>query len=107
MDIMWWSWWRSLKTSQHSSHLSADINTGEAPQGQSGSGDDKTKRAVEITKEVERHCKVVDDALLFNNSIKGNLYHTTDYLKLCGDNRITFNSKKFHGWDGELCESSA
>ena len=62
-----------------------------APQGQSGSGDGYTKTADEITKEVERHCKVVDDALLYDDSIEANFHHTFDYQKLCGDNSITFS----------------
>ena len=52
-------------------------------------------RADEITKAVERQCKVVDDALLYDNMVEGNFYHTFDYLKLCGDNGITFNKEKF------------
>ena len=43
----------------------------------------------------ERHCKVVDDGLLYDQTIEGNFYHTFDYLKLCGDNGITFNVDKF------------
>ena len=66
-----------------------------APQGQSESCDTYPKRADKITKEVERHCKVVDNTLLYNKSIKMNFNHTFDYLKLCGDNGITFNSEKF------------
>ena len=42
-----------------------------------------------------RQCKVVDDTLLFDNIISGNFFHTFDYLKLCGDNGITFNEEKF------------
>ena len=37
----------------------------------------------------------VDNVLLYDNNIEGNFYHTFDYLKLCGDNGITFNKKKF------------
>ena len=40
-----------------------------APQGQSGSGDAYTRRADEITKDVERHCKVVDDAMVYNKEV--------------------------------------
>ena len=65
-----------------------------APQGQSGSGDAYTKRADEIAMEVERQCNVVDDMLLYDDSIEGNFYHTFDYLKWCEDNEITFNSEK-------------
>ena len=34
---------------------------------------------------------MVDNTLLFDDSISGNF----DYLKLCGDNGITFNEEKF------------
>ena len=66
-----------------------------ALQGQSGSGDAYTKRADEITKDVEWQRKVVNDALLYDNSIEGIFYHTFDFLKLCGDNGIKFNKEKF------------
>ena len=59
------------------------------------SGDTYTRRADDITKEVPRQCKVVDDTLLYDESISGNFYHMFDYLKLCGDNGITFNEDKF------------
>ena len=64
-------------------------------QGQSEAGDSYTPKADEITKDMERQCKVVDDALLFNDDITGNFFHTFDYLKLCGDNGITFNKFQF------------
>ena len=66
-----------------------------APQGHVCSGDAYTHRADDITKDVTRQCKVLDDTLLFDNSISGNFFHTFDYLKLCGDNGITFNEEKF------------
>ena len=37
----------------------------------------------------------MDNTLLFEDDIKGNFYHIFDYLKLCGDNGITFNKEKF------------
>ena len=48
--------------------------------------------AVEITKDVKRQCKVVDNALLYDNNITGNFFHIFVYLKLCG---IIFNKEKF------------
>ena len=38
---------------------------------------------------------MVDDTILYDDSMSGNFYHTFDYLKLCGDNGITFNEDKF------------
>ena len=43
---------------------------------------------------MEWQCKVVDNALLYDDNIEGNFYHT-NFLKLCGDNGIKFNKEKF------------
>ena len=59
------------------------------------SGDMYTSRTDNITTAVERQCKVMDYTLLYDNNIAGNFCHTWDYLKLCGDNSITFNEEKF------------
>ena len=96
-----WNGYHAVELEEESRDLTAFITPfgryryRRAPQGQSGSGDAYTKRADEITKEVERQCKVVDDALLYDDDIKGNFFHIFDYLKLCGDNGITFNKDKF------------
>ena len=37
----------------------------------------------------------MDDGLLYDQTSEDNFYHTFDYLKLCGDNGITFNVDKF------------
>ena len=97
-----WNGYRTVELDEESCNLTTFIMPfgrylyRRAPQGQSGFGDTYTKRADEITKEVERQCKVVDDAiiaaLLYDDNIEGNFYHTFDYLKLCGDNGITFNN---------------
>ena len=96
-----WNGYRTVELDEESHNLTAFITPfgryryRRAPQGQSGPGDTYTKRTDEITKEVERQCKVVDDAvidaLLYDDNIEGNFYHTFDNLKLCGDNEITFN----------------
>ena len=86
-----WNGYHAVQLEEESQNLTAFITAfgcyryRRAPQGKSGSGDAYTKRADKITKEVERHYKVVDDALLYNDSIKANFHHTFDYLKLCGD----------------------
>ena len=96
-----WNGYRTVELDKEARNLTAFImpfgryRYRRAPQGQSGPGDTYTKRTDEITKEVERQCKVVDDAvidaLLYDDNIEGNFYHTFDNLKLCGDNGITFN----------------
>ena len=42
---------------------------------------------------------MVDDALLYNDSMKANFRHTFDYLKLCRDNGIMFSCEKL-----QFCE---
>ena len=59
------------------------------------SEDAYTHRADNITRDVKRQCKVVDDTLVYDDTITGNFWHTWDYLKLYGDNGITFNEEKF------------
>ena len=63
------------------------------------SGDTYTRRADDITGNIKDQCKVVDDTLLYNNTLTGNFFHIFDDLKLCGDNGITFNEEKF-----QLCQ---
>ena len=66
-----------------------------ALQGHICSGDAYTRRTDDITKDVIDQCKVVDDMLLYDDDINSNFFHTFDYLKLCGDNGMTFNEEKF------------
>ena len=39
--------------------------------------------------------KIVDDSLLWDNSIEDTFWHTLEYIELCGKNGIVFNPKKF------------
>ena len=50
-----------------------------------------TRRADEITKDVKNLSKVIDDSLLYDETVEGNFWKTFDFLKLCGDHGITFN----------------
>ena len=65
------------------------------PQGYSASGDAYTHRTDNITKDVERKLKIVDDSLLYDNTIEESFYHTWDYLTTCAENGIVANLKKF------------
>ena len=38
---------------------------------------------------------MVDNTLLYDDDITRNFFCTFEYLKLCGDNSITFNEEKF------------
>ena len=66
-----------------------------APQGFHASGDAYTRRFDDITKEFSRVSRIVDDSLLYDQSIEDAFWHTCDYLKHCSDNGIIFNADKF------------
>ena len=81
-----WNGYHAMKLVEESRNLTAFITPYgryhycRAPQGYVCSGDAYTHRADNITKDVTHQCKVVDDTLLFDDSISGNFYHTFDYL---------------------------
>lgn len=66
-----------------------------APQGFHGSGDGYTRRTDDITSDVERKRRCVDDSLLYDTSIEEAFWHTIDYIILCHENGIIFNREKF------------
>merc|ERR1712082_353633 len=96
-----WNGYHAVELDEKSRNLTAFITPfgryryRRAPQGHVCSWDAYTRMADDITKDVVRQCKVVDDTLLYDDSIEGNFFHIFDYLKLCGDNGITFNEEKF------------
>ena len=65
------------------------------PQGFVAAGDAYTRRYDDIINDVPRKIKCVDDALLYDHSIKEAFFHTWDYLTLCTNNGIVANSNKF------------
>ena len=73
-----------------------------APQGHMASGDAYVRRFDDIISHVERKQKVVDDVLLYGDSITKEFYHTFDFLVLCAANGITFNPEKFRFAQKEL-----
>ena len=74
-----------------------------APQGFHASGDAYTRRFDDITSDVERVARCIDDSLLWDYGIEDSFWHTYDYLKHCSDNGIVFNVKKFV-FAEETCE---
>ena len=74
-----------------------------APQGFHASGDAYTRRFDDITADVERVARCIDDSLLWDYGIEDSFWHTYDYLKHCSDNGIVFNVKKFV-FAEEICE---
>ena len=67
-----------------------------APQSFQASGDHYTKRKYEMTKDIKNKREIVDDTLLFEDSLEKLFWTTMRYIKLCADNCITFNPEKFH-----------
>ena len=65
------------------------------PQGYSAAGDPYTHRYDEIIVGVERKVKIIDDTLLYDESIEQHFYHVWDYLTLCAKNGIIIHAKKF------------
>ena len=66
-----------------------------APMGFHASGDAYTRRFDDITMVFKSVSRCVDDSLLTDKSIEEAFYHTFEYLKLCSDNGIVFNERKF------------
>ena len=66
-----------------------------APMGFHASGDAYTRRFDDITRDEERVRRCVDDSILWDDDICTSFWHTFDYMKLCADNGIVFNVKKF------------
>lgn len=67
-----------------------------APQGFHAAGDAYTRRFDDITMDIQRKSKVVDDTLLWDDDIETAFWHTLEYLDLCASNGVVFNPKKFH-----------
>ena len=65
------------------------------PQGFFAAGDAYAHRTDNITKDVDRKLKIVDDSLLYDSSIEESFYHTWDYLNVCATNGIIVNVKTF------------
>ena len=65
------------------------------PQGYSAAGDAYTCRYDEIIEGVERKVKIINDTLLYDESIEQHFYHVWDYLTLSAKNGIIIHAKKF------------
>lgn len=66
-----------------------------APMGLHTSGDAYTRRFDDITSDVTRSVRCVDDTLLWDDSIEDAFWHAFDYLHLCSSNGLVFNQQKF------------
>ena len=54
-----------------------------------------TRRYDDVIRDVPRVVKIVDDALLYDETIEEAFFHTFDYLTLGAQNGIVFNKSKF------------
>ena len=65
------------------------------PLGFFASGDVYTHRLDGIIEKIPRKVKIVDDTLLYDNSIEEAFFHICDCLTVFAENRVVANSKKF------------
>ena len=68
----------------------------QGPQGFHASGDHYTKQKYEITKDIKIKREIIDDTLVFEDSLKKLFWTTMWYIKSCADNGIICTPKKFH-----------
>ena len=71
------------------------------PQGYLAAGDAYTRRFDEILSTLPRKVKVVDDCLLYDETIEQSFYHAWDFLEICAQHGITINIDKF-----QFCQDS-
>ena len=67
-----------------------------SPQGFHAAGDGYTRRFDDITVDVRRKAKCIDDTVLWDKDIEEAFWHTVDYITTCSEGGIIFNPKKFH-----------
>ena len=96
-----WNGYHSLELAKDSKNVTAFITPWgryryrRAPMGMHTSGDAYTRRFDDITAEVPRSVRCVDDTLLWNDTVEDAFWHTFDYLHLCASNGLVFNTNKF------------
>ena len=65
------------------------------PQGYISSGDAYTRRFDEIISDIDHKTKVIDDTIMWSQSIKDSFFQTSIFLDTCGRNGIILNPSKF------------
>ena len=65
------------------------------PQGYITSGDSYSRRFDEIVSNFHNQIKVIDDALLWSDTLEGCFFRTCEWLDICGKNGIIQNPSKF------------
>ena len=66
-----------------------------SPQGFHAAGDGYTRAFDNITMDVKRKTKCIDDSLLWDINIEEAFWHTVEYITMCNSSGIVFNPKKF------------
>ena len=66
-----------------------------SPQGFLSAGDGYTARYEKITEGITQRKQCVDDSLLYDKTIREQLFRTCSFLTLCSSNGIIFNKEKF------------
>ena len=64
------------------------------PQRYLAAGDTYTRCYDEVSKDIPRKVKIVDDTLLYDYSIEDAFFHTWDYLTTCAENGIVISEEK-------------
>ena len=59
------------------------------------SGDAYTRRFDDITIDMPRKARIVDDTILWDSNLESAFWHTLDYIQHCASNGIVFNPGKF------------
>jgi len=65
------------------------------PQGFSAAGDAYTRRSDEILEPIKSKVKIVDDTLIYDDTVEEHFYHVWDFLTVCATHGIVVNKKKF------------
>ena len=96
-----WNGYHSLAIRKEDRHLTTFITSWGryryccAPQGFLASGDAYTRRFDEIIAQMKDKTKLIDDTLMWADSIEKSFFQVCEFLTLCGENGITLNPRKF------------
>ena len=96
-----WNGYHSLAIREEDRHLTTFITSWGryryccAPQGFLASGDAYTRRFDEIIAHMKDKTKLIDDTLMWADSIEKSFFQVCEFLTLCGENGITLNPRKF------------
>jgi len=96
-----WNGYHSVPLREEDRHLTTFITPWgrykyrTAPQGYISSGDGYTRRFDEIASDFPNKIKVVDDSLLWSDTVGESFHQTAQWLDLCARNGIILNPEKF------------